>query len=233
MPFLNKKEDEIKDSFNRVKQDIDSLRYDLVIMTGTLEELRQQLLDLCGVVEKIVQKPVQNPLISNPAHNPANTTFRQIIPAHKELFRAQNTQNKHISTGNEGVPADRQTNQQADNQPKNPYQGPLEKASEIIDSLDYIREDIKKRFKKLTDQEWLVFSTIYQQEDEQGFTNYFNLSTKLGLTESSIRDYVARLIKKGIPVDKTKINNKEIKLNISQSLRRISSLASLLSLKDL
>ena len=68
---------------------------------------------------------------------------------------------------------------------------------------------------------------------EEGYTDYKNLSIKLGLTESSIRDYIGRLIKKGIPVEKTKINNKTIHLSVSSNLKKIASLPTILQLRAL
>ena len=70
--------------------------------------------------------------------------------------------------------------------------------------------NIRLKFKRLTEQELLVFSKLYQLDEEMGHSDYKTLSQKLNLTESSIRDYIGRLIKKGIPVVKNKINNKNI-----------------------
>ena len=79
----------------------------------------------------------------------------------------------------------------------------------------------------------LIFSLIYQLEEEKGHTDYKTLSEKLKLTESSIRDYVQRLIKKGIPVEKTKINNKNIQLKISRNLKKIASLSTIMQLRGI
>jgi len=92
---------------------------------------------------------------------------------------------------------------------------------------------MRLKFKKLTEQEFLVFSTIYQFDEEIGYSDYKLISERLNLTESSIRDYVGRIIKKGISVDKTKINNKYIKLNISEKLKKIVSLPTILQLREL
>jgi hypothetical protein len=51
------------------------------------------------------------------------------------------------------------------------------------------------------------------------------------LTESSIRDYIGRLIKKGIPLDKVKINNKTIHISISQNLKKVATLPTILQLR--
>ena len=78
-----------------------------------------------------------------------------------------------------------------------------------------------------------MFSTIYQLEEEQGQVEYKTISNKLNLSQSSIRDYVGRLILKGIPVEKKRINNKTILLSISQDLKKIASLSAILKLRDI
>jgi DNA-binding MarR family transcriptional regulator len=230
------KADNVKESFRRVKEDIDSLRYEI-------GEVRKSLIELCGVVEKIAREDrgkhekiddkTFNLSENNPAHVPAQVqdipTIQHINPAHNFPFKPLTPQNQAFSTGNRGVPADRQTNQQTDRQVENS----IENAAEMLKSLDNIKKDIRQKFKHLTEQEWLVFSTIYQLDSEAGYSDYKIISERLKLTESSIRDYVARLIKKGIPVDKTRLNNKNIRLNVSPSLKQIASLSAILSLRDL
>ena len=145
-----------------------------------------------------------------------------------------------FSTGNQGVPTDKQTNRQTDKQ-TDQHMGKegflpkdhIEKASEILDSLDNLKKEVRLKFKRLTEQEWLIFSTLYQLEEELGNVDYRALSNKLHLTESSIRDYIGRLIKKGIPVDKKRINNKNIVLSISSNLKKIASLNTILQLREL
>jgi len=78
-----------------------------------------------------------------------------------------------------------------------------------------------------------VFSAIYQIEEEKGFTDYKTLSKRLSLSESSIRDYIRRLMLKEIPLEKKKVNNKEIHLFISKNLKQIATLNTILELRDL
>mgnify|MGYP002682888005 FL=1 len=99
--------------------------------------------------------------------------------------------------------------------------------------MDNLKKEVRLKFKRLTDQEFSVFSTIYQLSEENGYTDYKNLSIKLGLTESSIRDYIGRLIKIGIPVEKTKIKNKSIRLSISPNLKKIATLPTIFKLREL
>ena len=64
-------------------------------------------------------------------------------------------------------------------------------------------------------------------------SDYKTLSKRLNLTESSIRDYIGKLIKKGIPVEKIKLNNKNIQLSISPNLKKIASLSTILQLRGI
>ena len=78
-----------------------------------------------------------------------------------------------------------------------------------------------------------VFSALYNLE-EKGYSDvdYAVLADAVGLTESSIRDYVFRLIKKGIPIEKKKIHNKKVVLFVAQSLKDVASLATILRIRD-
>ena len=242
--------DYVKDAFDKVKQDINFLRDGLDKLREELKENRELMIKICESVQEmssqvdiinsqIKQTSKENPamppqikltsLENLPAHQQIKSASAEDIPAHLINFKHLNEGNLRISTGNRGVPADRQTNQQTDRQVENS----IENAAEMIKSLDNLKKEIHKKFKKLTEQEWLVFSTIYQFDEEKGSSDYRVLAEKLNLTESSIRDYVSRLINKGIPVDKTKLNNKNIKLNVSKSLKQIASLSTIINLRDL
>lgn len=245
--------DPIKEAFSKVREDMD-------ILKSEIDSMKQSLLELCQVVEQLAKKqqekkedtknqenppqntpqPTQNTqqipqiqyipqYIPIPAHMLENQTNQQINPAHILPYNPLNPKNTGFSTGNRGVPADRQTNQQTDKHTENS----IENAAKMLQSLDNLKQEIKQKFKKLTEQEWVVFSTIYQLDNEAGHSDYRSLAERLKLTESSVRDYIARLIKKGIPVDKTKINNKEIQLNVSPSLKQIASLSAILTLRDI
>ena len=149
------------------------------------------------------------------------------------------------STGNEGVPTDRQTDRQTDTPthfiPEN-IQYPenktveldIQKAADILDSLNTLKKQIRHKFKHLTNQEMLVFSTIYQLEEQNPESvTYKEIALKLHLSESSIRDYVQRIINKGIPIKKYKINNKKLILSISQDLKRVATLSTIIKLREL
>jgi len=126
-----------------------------------------------------------------------------------------------------------------DSSPKNtqelfkPIKQQIFEASEIFESLDNIKKEIRRKFKSITKQEMLVFSTIYTLEEQDPDPDYKKVASKLNLSESSIRDYVQRIIKKGIPIEKEKLNNKKIILRISPQLKKIATLDTIIKLRSL
>jgi len=252
MDFIS--ENLIKEAFQKVKKDISVLNNELLNLKIEMAETRKELIKICEIIEKLAEEMknrelnvyLQQPKTPQtiPTHPQINETVPQQIPAHNYLLKPLKPQNKAFSTGNVGVPTDRQTDRQTDtrtqNQQKNPFslvhkeiQGPIESAAKMLDSLDALKKEIRLKFKQLTDQEILVFSTLYQLEEEQGPVEYKVLAAKLGLTESSIRDYIGRLLKKGIPVEKRRINNKQIQISISANLKKVASLSTILQLRDM
>ena len=223
--------DSIKEAFQKVKQDIDFL-------TLNLQEMGNEIISLKGEITKITSI-LENNISSKDIPN--STSLSQIptdpIKIHQSntysnTFKAEKAQ---FSTGNDGVPTDRQTDRQTDRHMENvsiqDIKPSMEKALEVLNSLDSLKKEIRLKFKSLTEQEMAVFSEIYRLDDEVGFSDYKVISRNLNLTESSIRDYVGKLIKKGISVEKRKVNNKQIHLNISQNLKKIASLQTIISLR--
>jgi len=237
--------EEIKHAFNKVKQDIDFLKKESAENKQKIQDINQNLIEICEIMRKLDQKLANK----TPTHKPKNNVDPTHNTTHNSDFKALKPQNLPISTGNQGVPTDRQTDRQTDkylqkssktaantpiftNQSKNPKNS-FEDVTQVLEKLDNIKKEIRLKFKRLTEKEILVFSTLYQIEEEQGKPNYKIIAERLNLTESSIRDYIGRLIKKGIPIEKNKIKNKIIELSISKHLKEIASLSTILQLRDL
>jgi len=215
--------EQLKEAFFKVKQDIDFLKKEILILNEELIETRKSLIEVCEILKNSI--PAHNPLI--PAHS-------STIPTDNSPEKALNNQNLGISTGNGGVPTDKQTDKQTDKkEPEGSHNNSISNALYLLESLDTLKKELRLKFKRLTEQEVLVFSVLYQSSDEKGYTDYRTLSEKLNLTESSIRDYIGRLIKKGIPIEKVKINNKAIQLSISPNLKKIASLDTILHLRSI
>jgi DNA-binding MarR family transcriptional regulator len=225
--------DQIKNAFQKVKQDMDSMKKEIDLLKQFLSENKEKLSEIDKTIKDIqynLSKYDPNGVINTPTNNLLNSTYPTHFPTDNSSLKPLKGQNKGISIGNEGVPTDRQTDQQTDQQTEKTYFG---NALEILNSLDNIKKEIRNKFKRITDQEFLVFSTIYQMAEETDYVDYKSLSQRLNLTESSIRDYVGKLIKKGIPVEKTKINNKMIQLSISEKLKKIAPLPIIFQLREL
>lgn len=143
-----------------------------------------------------------------------------------------------LSTGNKGVPTD---SQQTDNQRITDKQTAqtIDKQAEAIPGIQNVgfisdfKKDLRRKFLALTTQEFFIFTEIYIMEEKQGAASYRDIAKKIGLTESSVRDYVARLTRRGIPIIKRKINNKSIILGISSDLRSLFTLDSLIKLREI
>ena len=245
------KEDQLKEAFQKIKQDIDYLKKENNLFENAIIETREKMSEIIELIKQLAE--VNSNLLKileelkqdkKQLYSPNRPIFQiegipahqQIIPAHPADISSLKGQILDISTGNERVPTDRQTDQQTNksiNKGSHNKENSIENAYNLLDSLDTLKKEIRLKFKKLTDQELLIFSTIYQLEEEHGFADYKSISDKLNLTESSIRDYVGRLLKKEIPLEKSKINNKNIRLSISKNLKKIASLQTILHLKDI
>ena len=225
--------DQVKEAFKKVKQDIDDLKEELNSLKEVLSELTPKITQILEKKGQIPPDFTPTDQQTNQHINPTDPTDPTHNPTHNYPLKPLKPQNMGISSGNEGVPTDKQTNRQTNQHIPFDGENTINNAAEILNSLDSIKKDIRLKFKRLTDQEFLVFSTLYQLDEERGSSDYKELSQRLKLSESSIRDYVGRIIKKGIPVDKTKINNKTIKLSISQNLKKIATLPTILQLRDI
>jgi len=235
--------EDLKRALNFFEMDLNNFKEEMFFLKQDIQNINQGFQDIYKILNNFKEKL---DLLSKDNKNNTSTHIKRVpteikgSSTHEYPFKPSNTQNMGISIGNQGASTDRQTDRQTDIMiqkstfsEESTSKNTIDSAAEIIDSLDNIKKQIRLKFKKLTDQETLVFSTIYQLEEENLEVNYKKLSEKLNLTESSIRDYVGRLIKKGIPLEKTKQNNKEISLVISPNLRKITTLNTILKLREL
>lgn len=219
--MIKKREEFIEEEISFLKESVNNLKEALIVFGETLQEIKKEQIDLKLSVEGVSTR------------NEGVSTNKTDNSTHNTYFKPLNNQIYPISIGNEGVSTDRQTHRQTDILPIKSSHNTFEEANRVIGSLDTIKQEIRKKFRNLTEQEMLIFSTIYQLEEELEEVNYKLVSSRLGLTESSIRDYVSRLIYKGIPLEKKRINNKSILLSISSDLKKIAPLPTINQLRDL
>jgi len=227
-------EEKIRNSFQKIKEDMWYLTQEIALLNENLEKINEK-----------IRKNTKNEEFDFSTQMGEKQTIQTDSSTMNDHFKPLKHHNLPISTGNQGASTDRQTDRQTDNDPPISYEKTrffekneektreIDRAAEILDSLDNLKKEIRLKFKKLTNQEMLIFSTIYQLEEESGPTNYGEIADALGITQSSVRDHVGKIIKKEIPVEKKRIQNKKIQLSISPNLRKITSLSTILQLRDI
>jgi hypothetical protein len=267
--------DLIKEAFQKIKEDMYSLQYQLEQLKSEIfdvkstlnnifqqlnnQQANQQQLDSLNFqlnllkdqylqIQQTLQQTNQQKIQTIQQENTLNKISPASFPADNLSSKALLTQDMHVSTGNEGVPANSQTDKQSDNSTGNEgvkfaliskdyltrtSKPDLNKVKELINSLDEIKKDIRTKVKKLTNQEMIVFSTIFELESKGFLVDYPLLAQSLKLTESSIRDYVQRILKKGIPIEKYKENNKKVLVKVSEDFKKLTNLQTLLQLREL
>ena len=188
----------------------------------------------------------------------------EIMAIRREIEEIKANFRHESSIGNDGVPADRQTDRPASSRfpgliderfsiaPEIPAHNPADNpadvqqtdtkiqqsstysstSAQLTDLVNSLKTDLKKRFLSLTKQEFLVFSVLFTVEKSQNQATYRDIALKTGLTESSIRDYIQKIIKKGIPIAKEKVNNKVTILKIPLEIRNLATLDNLMRIRN-
>lgn len=258
--------DNIKEAFAKVKTDIFTIGKEVQDLKSQIFEIKSILSNLNNVIDKLnleifelnlKKESITTDIPTDNVEKPTNIVNQTDIPTVPQEIKGLKYQNLDISTGNKGVPTDKQTYKQTDNNsqffddklslanyseersppnliPNKSITQHIDDASMILDSLDNLKKEIRLKFKQITNQEMLVFTTIYQLNEQfpEG-VEYRQIASLLKLSESSIRDYTQKLISKGIPVDKVKLNNKKILLKISSKLKSIAPLQTLIKLREI
>lgn len=235
--------DSLKEAFFKIKEEINGLKNEINSLKNEINFIKiHSKLNISNSLTLKENKTIPTNYLLNNLDNSNKQTMNSL--QNNDLESLKQLKN-NFSIGNEGVPTDKPTDNQTDKKNIKTYNfggkdnylnilSNFEKAQMIISSLDDVKKDIRKTFKNLTHQEMLVFSTLYSYED-QNYENidYKIISNKLNLSESSIRDYINKLIKKGIPITKKRLNNKKIILSIAPTLKEVTNLSTIIKLRDL
>ncbi len=195
-------EEKIKEAFIQIREDMDSLQ-------DEINEIKQYLRDLHEYLQAS----------TNQQH--FDTQTAKIKGIKPQIA---------ISTRNEGVPADSQqtfdTSEIQENQQKTLN---LRDIKKIVNTLT---EDLRLKFRSLSKQEFYIFSLVYSLDIQGKRPDYKTIAIKANLTESSVRDYISRLIHKGIPLKKEKINNKTIRISVPDEFKNLATLDNLTKLNE-
>ena len=200
-------EEKIRSAFLKIREEMDSLQ-------NEINEIKQYLHDIHDYITK------QIPQQTYPTHPQHSSTQTQEIEGIKPQIA--------ISTGNQGVPADSQqtfdTSKPQENEQNTQKNLNIRSIRNIINSL---QKDLKFKFNSLSRREFYIFSLVYNLDIQGQKPDYKTIAIRANLTESSVRDYISRLIHKGIPIRKEKINNKHIMLSIPDELKSLATLDNL------
>ncbi len=163
----------IKNSFLKAKEDINSLK-------NEIKELK----------EIILRKEEENSLLRK----------KELDKMAENLYRGLLDKNiEEVSSGNEGVATNKQTNKHAT------------LTQQITDI-----EVLKEKYRAITKQKLRVYLAIYNIEDEKKPATYRTLSKYLKLSEEAVRVYIFKMLAMDVPLEKHRVNNKLIVFKIPQ-----------------
>ncbi len=104
------------------------------------------------------------------------------------------------------------------------------KSSELA-VISASRQELLVAFSLLSKQELRTFLTIYELSEEKGSNvSYMDVANRLKLSEGCIRTYISGLMRKKIPIDKVKYNNKTVFLQIPREFMDLSLKKELISM---
>lgn len=235
-------EEKVRSSFEKVREDIRFLQEELFALKKELENLRVDIkTNFIGksstgnegvpTNQQTNTSTVNTPLFpvdGNPSM-PSSTSVKNPahFPTHLQQISQKTQQMSHRFQQITPEMVENMLKEQKAKE-KEPQKGQIMDLAEVMDTL---KSDLKKRFKSLTKQEFYIFSVLYTVEKSQESVTYSDLAAKTGLTSSSIRDYIQRIIRKGIPISKEKLNNKVTLLKIPPELRNLATLDNLLRIR--
>jgi len=208
-------EEKIKASFEKIKKDIEFLTEQLASLRTEVSEIKANFTGKSSIGNEGVPTDRQTDTpTSNRYSALVDDEFSPVFetPTHNPTQNPTHTQHTNTKT--------QQTNTSFDG---------INSMTELVNTL---KNDLKTRFRSLTKQEFNIFSILFTVDKTQKSATYKDLADKTGLSESSIRDHIQRIIKKGIPIDKERINNKIIILKIPEEIRNLATLDNLLRLRN-
>jgi hypothetical protein len=213
-------EEKIKSSFLKVKDHMEVLESEIKanreFISAQNDQIQLQNQQISTLIDQI--KALKS--INRPNSNSFSTKKEDKL----DLFQAKRVENDQkkdplslkngVSIGNEGVSLDGYS--------LPGYSLPGYSLPGYSLDIHSFKEQIPLLFSKISRQEFLTFLTIYQQEEELGKCTYNTIAQELKITPGCIRTYVSGLIKKGIPIIKTKYNNKLIILAIPDEIKGLN-----------
>lgn len=199
----------IKNSFVKVKEDIEALKTQLNELKSLINELSQKQKSPLNKEEKSEKVPA--------TPNEGSSIGNEGVYSFIHSFNRHSTDTK-------------QTPNIQINPISNSHKARIPEKILVQWSLSNLKE-IDSLFQTLTKQEFISFLFIYQmEEDLNRGVSYSELSQKMSLSEGCIRTYVSQMLKKTIPLEKIRVNNKLTLLTIHKDFRYLNLKQRLFSL---
>ncbi|MBI2499343.1 hypothetical protein HYV88_03825 [Candidatus Woesearchaeota archaeon] len=199
-------EEKIRNSFQRVKEDI--LRLEA--------ELRQNK-EVLTEIKKLVESPTTT---KKEEENTESSTGNHGVYSN---IQTNEQSNKHLVK-----PSNLRSNIQANIDFEETEDSQIQDLSKKEPTHSI--QNVEKGLLTLTKQEFHLFLLIYQLEEQGTTVNYTLLEGKLSLTSGCLRGYVSSMISKGAPVMKKRLRNNSIILSINPSFRSLTSTQKLINL---
>jgi hypothetical protein len=205
----------VKNSFFRVKEDINGLKKAIERIESLLSEKEEETHDFIDEEEEkgdiMADEPSDDPRIneedppvsSGKALSNHKAITKQSLSNHTAI--TQQSLSNHTAITKQSLSNHTAITQQSQN--KQSKRTLLQK------------EELEKIFKELPKSEFLIFLTIAQLEEEGVRPTYTSLAHKLERAQSNIRGHISSLLKKSLPIIKGKANNKIIVFKISPHFR--------------
>ena len=145
---------------------------------------------------------------------------RMVISKSRDEIGLENKEENYISTGNNGVVVDR----------RRPSSTPIDQQQTLINDLI---NELDQKFKGLTKRELSVFMTIYQLEEESGFSGvtYRDIANRLKLSLSTTKEHITSLLYKKMPIERQELISGKSQFFVKKELRDLAIIKKLIELR--
>ncbi len=209
-------ENKIRNSFKKVKEDIDTIRFEF---NDKFLHLNDKINKIEAILTKIDPKIAPNEDLEE------NEPFFEEPSIGNERVHQQSTTMINNDQQSTTVNDQQSTNNDQHSQTLKGDQTLLQK------ELSEMNKDLSRMFRNLTDREFSVFSTIYGFQSRNEEVYYSMLANALNLTEATIRGTVNRLFSKQLPLQKERLFNRKTSLFIKKDFFELNLLNKLISLR--
>jgi hypothetical protein len=220
----------IQEELKTIKKEINSQKEPILMLQNSLEEQKN-----LNSSQKSSKEADFNGLKSvfSSQNEQISTIFDKINTILKRLDEIESKISVSPSSiGNEGVYSNihsfnihsftgHEEPENKESSPAIPFEPKQKTEKSDFAILSSTRQELIDRFSQLSKQELRTFLTIYDLE-EKGNVSYIDVAKRLNLTEGCIRTYISSLMRKRIPLEKVKFNNKTVVLHIPKEFRELS-----------